>query len=159
MSLTTSYFKFYDSAPKNIVTIDQLLTDDIKIALLTSSYTPNAATHEYYDVSITNELTTANGYTAGGLSLASKTLTATGTPGEYIFSSTNPSWSVVTANITAHYYILYNNTPSSNKPLLGFAHLDYNSGTPASITQVPGYDLVIQIGVNGFFKVNKTDGI
>lgn len=159
MSITTSFFKFYDKAIKNLVTVDQLLTDDIKVILLSSSYTPNAATHEFYDVSITNELTTANGYTAGGQSLTTKALTASGTPGEYIFSSDNPLWTVATANLTARYWALYNNTPGSSKPLIGYGHMNYNGGTPLDVTQSPTFDLVIQLGANGWFKVNKTDGV
>lgn len=47
-------------------------SDSLKIALLTSSYTPNLDTHDYYN-DLTNELTTALGYTAGGQVLASVT--------------------------------------------------------------------------------------
>lgn len=52
------------------------LSDTIKVALLTSSYTPNANTHDFYN-DLTNELSTANGYTSGGATLGSKTLTYT----------------------------------------------------------------------------------
>lgn len=46
--------------------------DTIKIAVTTATYTPNAATHDFFD-DITNEVTGTN-YTAGGAALASKTL-------------------------------------------------------------------------------------
>ena len=55
----------YNSFKKKIMdgSID-LDTDTIKIALCTSSYTPNIDTHDFFD-DITNELSTASGYTAG----------------------------------------------------------------------------------------------
>src|SRR3954462_7564925 len=48
------------------------LSDTIKIALVTNTYTPNTGTHDFFD-DITNELASGNGYTTGGETLASKT--------------------------------------------------------------------------------------
>lgn len=159
MANTTSYFKFYDKGIKNLVTAENLLTDDIKVILLSSSYTPNTATHEFYDVSITNELITANGYTAGGQSLTTKSLTASGTAGEYIFSSDDPVWTVVTGNLTAFYWAMYNNTPASSKPLIGYGHMNYNGGSPLAVTQSPGFNLTLLLGASGWFKPKKVDGV
>lgn len=47
------------------------LSDTIKIALLTSSYTPNLDTHDFFD-DITNEVANGNGYTTGGATLGTK---------------------------------------------------------------------------------------
>lgn len=51
-------------------------SDTIKVALLSNSYVPDRAAHDYYN-DLTNELTTANGYTAGGATLANKSVTLT----------------------------------------------------------------------------------
>jgi len=51
-------------------------TDDIRAILVQNAYTPNRDTHDYYN-DITNELTTASGYTAGGVALTSKSFTTT----------------------------------------------------------------------------------
>lgn len=51
-------------------------SDSIVLTLHTSSYTPNLDTHDYVN-DLTNELSTANGYTSGGATLGSKTLTYT----------------------------------------------------------------------------------
>jgi hypothetical protein len=51
------------------------LSDTIKYALTTSTYTPNLDTHETF-ADITNEVT-GTGYTAGGVTVGSKTITYT----------------------------------------------------------------------------------
>lgn len=83
-------FTFYLTGKKKMWdgSID-LDTDTLKMALTTSSYTPAPNTHDFFD-DITNEVT-GTGYTAGGASLASKTLTATAA------NSWGVSWAASTA--------------------------------------------------------------
>lgn len=64
--------------------------DTIKAMLCTSSYTPDPLTHRYKS-SVTNEVT-GTGYTAGGATLASKTVTLT----------VANSWTIQRANSTAY---------------------------------------------------------
>ena len=52
------------------------VSDGINLGLTTSAWTPNQDTMDYY-TDVTNELGTANGYTAGGETLANKTLATT----------------------------------------------------------------------------------
>jgi len=52
-------------------------TDTIKLILLTASYTPDQANHDFRDDLGANEATGGSGYPAGGFTLASKTLAAT----------------------------------------------------------------------------------
>lgn len=52
-------------------------TDTIKLMLVTSSYTPDQATHDFRDDLGANEASGGSGYTAGGFTLGSKTLAAT----------------------------------------------------------------------------------
>jgi hypothetical protein len=73
MAVTTNWYRSVDKALFN-KEIDYL-DDTIKVALLTSSYTPNLDTHDYHN-DLTNEVT-GTGYTSGGATLASKTLTVT----------------------------------------------------------------------------------
>ncbi len=65
-------------------------SDTIKVALTTSSYSPSQATHDYFD-DVTDEVTGA-GYTAGGATLASKTIA-------YAASSTLTAWAANTAYV------------------------------------------------------------
>ena len=66
-------------------------SDALKWTLHTSTYAPNFDTHVFQS-DLTNELGTAGGYTAGGLAIASPTMT---------YTAAN-SWSVVRANTTAY---------------------------------------------------------
>lgn len=67
------------------------LSDDIRMALLTSAYTPNLAAHDFFDDVVANEIS-GTGYTAGGVALASKTITETAAN----------SWAVAWAASTAY---------------------------------------------------------
>lgn len=158
MAITASPFTWYDKGIKNL-SIPGLLTDDIKVALCTSTYVPDKVNHEFFDVSITGELPTANGYTAGGLSLTTKTISAGASAGEWQFLSDAPTWNVVTAAITARLFVLYNNTPASNKPVIGYGYLNWNSGNPTDVTTQPSFDLLINIPATGWFYTQKVDGV
>ena len=98
MAITSCPFMKYNKGVKHIAP-EQMLSDDIRIILTTSSYVPDVVNDEYYDVDITDELPTANGYTVGGVALTTKSLTESATPGVFIFSSDNPYWDVVTASL------------------------------------------------------------
>ena len=82
-------------------------TDTIKVALVTSSYTPNIDTHEYYD-DLTNEVANGSGYTTGGATLASKTVTTDTTNNRSVFDAADVTWS--TASITARAAVIYKDT-------------------------------------------------
>lgn len=62
------------SASGGVVDLD---TDTIKLILVTASYTPDQAAHDFRDDLGANEATGGSGYPAGGFTLGSKTLAAT----------------------------------------------------------------------------------
>ena len=102
--------KGYDSSTK----ID-LAGDTIKCALVTSTYTPNIDTHDFFD-DITNEVT-GTGYTAGGATLATKTWTLNTSLDKMVFDADDASWPAST--ITARYAVLYKSTgTASTSPLI-----------------------------------------
>ena len=157
MSITASPFMWFSKSIKHI-DLSTLVSQDIKVALISSAYTPNVSTHEYFDVSISGELVTANGYTNGGQSLTSKTLTST-VAGSWVFSSANPIWDVSPASLVSRMFILYNNTPSSNKPLLGYGYLNYNAGISLDVTTGVGYAQTIIVPAGGWFQTNLVNGV
>ena len=85
-------------------------SDNIYIALYTSSATLNATTDGYIT---SNEVANGNGYTTGGNPLASKavsedTNSASTTAGSGIFTATSPEWT--SATFTARGALIYNKT-------------------------------------------------
>ena len=75
-------------------------TDTIKVMLTTSSYTPSATHTKRSD--ITNEVS-GTGYSAGGATIGSPTVTNVSTNG--VFDGSDVSWT--TSTITARYAVLY----------------------------------------------------
>lgn len=91
------------------------LSDTIKVALCTSTYTPSQTTHAYFS-SITNEVS-GTGYTAGGATLGSKTATKSSLT--VSLDAADASWT--TATITARYAVIYKDTGTgSTSPVLGY---------------------------------------
>ncbi len=91
--------------------------DTIKIALVTSGYTFNPDTHDFFD-DITNEVV-GSGYTAGGATLGSQTYTLDTTDNESVFDGADVSWA--TSSITARGAVIYKSTgTASTSPLIGF---------------------------------------
>lgn len=93
-------------------------SDAIKVMLCTSTYTPNQDSHAYKS-DITNEVT-GTGYTAGGATLTSPTVTYTAGTNTQAFDAADTSWA--TATITARYAVIYDATPGSDatRPLIGY---------------------------------------
>lgn len=97
-------------------------TDTIKVALCTSSYTPNQDTHDYFN-DVTNEVT-GTGYTAGGNTLASKTITYDDANNVIILDAADTTWG--SSTITARYAVVYASTgTASTSPLIGY--VDFGS--------------------------------
>lgn len=99
-------------------------TDTIKVALVSSSYTPNQDTHDYWDDVVANEVT-GTGYTAGGATLASKTNTYDSATNTTVLDAADPVWS--SSTLTARYAVIYSDAGASNslKALLGY--IDFGS--------------------------------
>ena len=89
---------------KDVMLGDQHLdSDTLHIALYTSSATLSAATDGYITA---NEVANGNGYTTGGIALASKTVIENSTSG--VFDAADPEFT--SATFTARGALIYNKT-------------------------------------------------
>ena len=118
-----------------------LNSNTFKVALVASGYTPVVATHALF-ADITNELATANGYTAGGATAANPTVTLSA--GTVSFDTDNVSWTASGAGITARYAVLYavGTLNGSVNPLVAYMLLD---SAPADVTTSATNTLTINI--------------
>lgn len=91
--------------------------DTIKVTLHTSAYTPSQDVDDFQN-DLTNELPTAGGYTAGGVTLGTKTLTLV-TP-DVVLDAADAVWS--SATFTARTAVVADTTPgtSATNPLISY---------------------------------------
>ena len=103
-------------------------SDTIKCLLTTSTYTPDQDTHQYHS-DVTNEVT-GTGYTAGGATIATPSLTYTAGTNVLKLDGGDVSWT--TSTITARYAVVYDDTPgtSATKPLI--AYVDFGADVSSS---------------------------
>lgn len=118
-----------------------------KVLLTSSSYTPNAGTHTV-KADVTNELSTANGYTAGGETLGSVTWNRSG--GTVTFGAADTVWTASGAGITARYAVLYDDTAASDE-LVCYILLDT---TPADVTATAGNTLTLAWNGSGILTLS-----
>lgn len=97
--------------------------DTIKIALLTSSYTPDFDAHDFFDDVVANEVGNSGTYAAGGATL-SVTLSQDNTDNEGVLDATDVSWT--SATITARYAVVYKSTGNNATSPLMFL-IDFGS--------------------------------
>ena len=103
-----------------------ILSQTIKVALCTSSYTPSQANHDYFD-DITNEVANGNGYTTGGATLGTKTCAVASLV--TTFDAADTSWTAST--ITARYAIIYYASGTAATSLL-IGYVDFGADQSSS---------------------------
>jgi hypothetical protein len=135
----------YNSFKKKLLdgSID-LVNDTIKFALVTSAYTPDQDLHTDFD-DITNELPTANGYTANGATIANPANTQDNTDNEGVYDGDNVTWTG--ASFTARGAVLYKytGTPSTSSLIM---YIDFTEDkTPDA------GDFVVDFNVEGILNI------
>lgn len=118
-------------------------SDTIKVALVTSSYTPNQDTHDFFN-DITNEVT-GTGYTAGGATLGTKSVTQDDTDNEGVFDAADTTWS--SSTITARGAVVYKDTGVDSTSNL-ICYFDFGSDQSSS-----SGDFTIQWNAEGIINV------
>ena len=149
-----SSFTLYSSARKYVMdgTIN-LLTDTIKLMLVTSDYTPSVAHDVLADVTASPSpevvaiASPDNGYATGGKALTGQAVTNTDSPSAGKFDANDVTWTALTA--TFRYGILYSSksvgSPAIVNPLIGYILYDT---TPADV-MVGGIDWTTQWNTSG----------
>ena len=143
MAVTT---KLYSNMP--LSALRSRLTDladagtTVKVALVTGTYTFNQDTHEAFD-DITNEVS-GTGYTAGGATLSSVTVTTTGRV--TTVDAADVTWTDST--ITAAGAVIYDATPAlaADQKLLAFVDFDGNETSESG-------DFTITWNASGIFDI------
>lgn len=109
------YGLFWKSLANKEVDMD---SDTFKLALFTSTLTPNQDTNQYFDAApyTSNQVASGNGYTTGGATVSPVTVSYDAATNKLSFDAADASWT--TATFTARYGILYDSTPTTNKPLV-----------------------------------------
>lgn len=115
-------------------------TNTFKIALYTSSW--SAADSTTYTT--TNELTTANGYTQGGITIG--VLALTGTTTVKVDNATSIVWTASGGSIVARYAAIY----ADSSKYLCYCLLD---SAPADVTTTDGNTLTVTMHTDGIFTL------
>lgn len=146
----TASITFYQTFRKWIAdgTFD-LDANTFKVTLHTSTYTPSASTHTVY-ADLTNELSTANGYTNGGATLGSVTWTQSGAT--VTFDAADTVWTASGGSIVARYAVIRASGTLNTHvdPLVAYILMDT---TPADVTTTTGNTLTLQWNASGIFTV------
>ena len=120
------------------------LSDTMKHTLHTTTYTPNIDTNEVF-TDATNELTTANGYTAGGITAANKTVSYNATGNVTTYSHDDFSWSASGGDIVFRYVVNWRD--GTVDPLVGL--LDQTGS--GNFTLANGNTYTVDITASGLF--------
>ena len=141
------------SKNKDDIRVNDITGATVKMALVSSAYTPdtNSSTgHSVWADASANEITAANGYSAGGIALSS--MAATAITGGFKFSSANPVWTASGGSIAAwRYAVMYvlGTLWGMTNPLIGYFLGD---STPADIAATTsGNTLTQTCPANGWF--------
>ena len=124
------------------VDLDDTTADRFKVMLVTSAYTPDFGTHDF-KADVTNEVT-GTGYSAGGESLTSVTLTQSG--GTITFDADDVTWA--SSTITARGAVVYDDS-LVNDPLI--AYIDFGADKSSSAG-----DFVLSFNASGIFTLDLT---
>ena len=113
--LVYNNFKYRQLGDTSVTPIN-LKTDTIKLALVTSSYTPDQDAHDFWDDVSANEVSASGSYSAGGVTLT-VTTSQDNTDNEGVFDASDVTITSFTG--TFRYAVIYKSTGvNSTSPLI-----------------------------------------
>ena len=139
----TLFHAFKEMLGNALIDLD---TASFRMTLHSSGYTPSVADHATF-ADATNELATANGYTAGGAVL---TVTWTRSGSSCSFTCEPVIWLASDSGISARVAVVHADLSVSDKPLVGYLLLD--SGN-ADVSVTAGNTLTITPHPSGLFTL------
>lgn len=144
--------KLTEYLAKGIINLE---TDTIKLALITSSWTPDVTLDIFGDITASpSPEASGSGYTQGGAALTGQTVTLSDSPAKTVFDASDLTFSAL--NATFRYGVLYANkstgSPAIVDPLIAYILFDT---TPADIV-VSGVDWKVQWNASGIFDISKS---
>lgn len=114
-------------------------SDTIKVALFTNAHAPDQDVDVYYDAEHgMTEVSSGNGYTTGGATLANKSIGYTAGTNVIKLDADNAAWAAST--ITARYAVVYDSTPESNKPMLCYIDFGEDVASTAGTFTITWHD-------------------
>jgi hypothetical protein len=145
-------WKLYEQAKKHLAdgTFD-LDGQTFKISLHSSASNANTLSGSSAFADLTNELATANGYTAGGITLTG--VTWTNAAGTMTFTSSAVVWTASGGSIAARFAVIRASGTLNGivDPILCVCLLDT---TPADVTATAGNTLTITPNASGIFTLS-----
>jgi hypothetical protein len=134
MAVTAFWYGLAGRDQWNTVAADRIdyLTDTIKCSLHTNTYVPDQDAHDYFN-DVTNELAGTGGYTAGGVTLAGKTLTYDGPTNTVRFKCNDITWTALTSSGPIRYAVYRKDTGvASTSHLMGYVNMGADQ-SPAGV--------------------------
>lgn len=126
-----------------------LSSSTFKMSLHSSTYTPSVSSHAAY-ADLTNELSTANGYTSGGATMSN--VTWTNSSGTEKWTADPTAWTASGGAITARYAVIRASGTFNTivDPIICYCLLD---STPADVTASSGNALTVTMNASGAFTL------
>ena len=109
------------------------VNDTIKVSLHTATYTPDQDAHDYFN-DVTNEIAAGSGYTSGGETLASKTLTYDTASNTVRLDAADVTWTF-SGSKTFRYAVISKSTGvASTSVLMGYVDFGSDQTTSGTFT-------------------------
>lgn len=145
-------WKLYEQAKRHLAdgTFD-LDANTFKISLHSSASNANTLATSSAFADLTNELATANGYTAGGITLTG--VTWTNASGTMTFDCNDPVWTASGGSIAARFAVIRASGTLNGivDPILCVCLLDT---APADVTATSGNTLTVTMNASGLFTLS-----
>lgn len=121
-------------------------SDTFKLSLHTSGYTPDQNNHEFYS-DLTNELTTAGGYTVGGFTISGESNSYDATTREYRSDGNDLSVAALTPSSPFRYAVLRKDTGVAGTSIL-ICYINFGADQDPG-----GLPFAVQWAATGLFYV------